>query len=244
MNKLKAQENLRMRCKDDYPSPDLCSNWSEVQWKKLEKRLYKLQKRIYRASHRGDVKAVKRLQKTLIRSWSAKMVAVRKVTQENKGKKTAGVDGIKSLSPKARFSLVSTLKPNGCSKPTRRVWIPKPGRNENRPLGIPTMRDRALQTLFLLALDPEWEARFEENSYGFRPGRSCQDAIQAIRNSIRYKPKFVLDADIAKCFDRIDHNVLLKKLNTFPLFRRQIKAWLKACIIPPDFNFFNLRRHS
>ncbi|WP_375514384.1 group II intron reverse transcriptase/maturase [uncultured Nostoc sp.] len=113
-------------------------------------------------------------------------------------------------------------------KPTRRVWIPKPGTEEKRPLGIPTMFDRALQALVKLALEPEWEARFEPNSYGFRPGRSCHDAIGAIFCAIKQKNKYVLDADISKCFDRINHDVLLKKLNTYPTLRRQIRAWLKA----------------
>jgi RNA-directed DNA polymerase len=100
-----------------------------------------------------------------------------------------------------------------------------------RPLGIPTIHDRALQTLVKLALEPEWEARFEPNSYGFRPGRSCHDAIEAIFNAIAHLEKYVLDADIAKCFDRINHDALLDKLNTGPKLRRQIKAWLKAGVL-------------
>jgi retron-type reverse transcriptase len=109
-----------------------------------------------------------RLQKTLMRSWSAKMLALRKVTQDNTGKKTAGVDGVKSLAPKQRLKLVNNLSIKQKVRPTRRVWIPKPGTEEKRPLGIPTMHDRALQALVKLALEPEWEARFEPNSYGFR----------------------------------------------------------------------------
>ena len=166
-----------------------------------------------------------------MKSWYAKLLAVRRVTQDNKGKNTAGVDGVKSLSPAARFKLVNNLKLGSKVKPTRRVWIPKPGSEEKRPLGIPIMYDRALQALVKLALEPEWEARFEPNSYGFRPGRSCHDAIEAIYKSIKQKPKFVLDADIAKCFDRIDHEALLRKLNTFPTIRRQVRAWLKAGVM-------------
>nr|MDZ8286661.1 group II intron reverse transcriptase/maturase [Nostoc sp. ChiSLP01] len=205
--------------------------WRHVNWRQLEKRVYKLQKRIYRASLRGDVNAVRRLQKTLMKSWSAKCLAVRRVTQDNQGKKTAGVDGIKSLTPKQRFALVAKLKLGSKVKPTRRVWIPKPGKEEKRPLGIPTMYDRALQALVKMALEPEWEAKFEPNSYGFRTGRSCHDAIEAIFRSIMLKPKYVLDADISKCFDKIDHSALLRKLNTFPTTRRQIKAWLKAGVM-------------
>jgi RNA-directed DNA polymerase len=166
-----------------------------------------------------------------MRSWSAKCLAVRKVTQENTGKKTAGVDGVKSLTPKQRLELVKSLKITQKSQPTRRVWIPQPGTTEKRGLGIPCMTDRALQALVKLALEPEWEARFEPNSYGFRPGRSCHDAIEAIFTVIAKKAKFVLDADIGKCFDRISHEKLLLKLNTFPTISRQVRAWLKAGVM-------------
>ena len=177
-------------------------DWATVDWKKIEKTVFKLQKRIYAASRCGDIKRVRKLQKTLMRSWSNRMLAVRRVTQENQGKKTAGVDGVKSLTPKQRLSLVKLLSITGKSKPTRRVWIPKPGRDEKRPLGIPTMYDRALQAVVKAALEPEWEAVFEPNSYGFRPGRSCHDAIKQIKLCIQSKAKFVLDADIARCVRR------------------------------------------
>jgi len=202
--------------------------WNKLNWRLLERRVYKLQKRIYKAELRGDVKAVRKLQKTLLKSWSAKCLAVRRVTQDNRGKKTAGVDGVKSLTPKQRLDLIDNLKLGKKAKPTRRVYIDKPGTNEKRPLGIPTMFDRAAQALAKLALEPEWEAKFEPNSYGFRPGRSCHDAIGQIYNVINKGDKYVLDADIAKCFDRINHNTLISKIGTFPTLRRQIKSWLKA----------------
>ena len=202
--------------------------WKDLNWRKLERVTFKLQKRIFQASERGDVKACRKLQKTLIRSWSAKCIAVRRVTQDNQGKNTAGVDGVKSLTPKQRSKLVGKLKLEGKAKPTRRVNIPKPGTTETRPLGIPTISDRALQALCKIALEPEWEAKFEPNSYGFRPGRSCHDAVGAIFDSIRFKAKYVLDADIAKCFDRIDHKALISKISTYPTLNRQLKAWLKA----------------
>ncbi|MEQ8975993.1 MAG: group II intron reverse transcriptase/maturase [Coleofasciculus sp. C1-SOL-03] len=205
--------------------------WNQIPWRKLEKMVFKLQKRIYRASSRGDVRTVRRLQKLLMKSWAAKCLAVRRVSQENQGKKTAGVDGQKSLTPKQRLNLLGNLKLGSKVKPTRRIWIPKPGKEEKRPLGIPTMKDRALQALVKTVLEPEWEARFESNSYGFRPGRSCQDAIEAIFTAINRKPKWVLDADIAKCFDKIDHKQLLTKLNTSPTIGRQIRAWLKAGVM-------------
>jgi Retron-type reverse transcriptase len=202
--------------------------WKNLNWRKLERVTFKLQKRIFQASERGDVKAVRKLQKTLINSWSAKCIAVRRVTQDNQGKNTAGIDGIKSLNPKQRMNLVGKLKLTNKAKPTRRVHIPKPGTTETRPLGIPTINDRALQALVKLALEPEWEAKFEPNSYGFRPGRSCHDAIEAIYLSIRQKHKYVLDADISKCFDRINHKALIDKLHTYPTLSRLIKTWLKA----------------
>lgn len=206
--------------------------WRTIPWHKLERRVFKLQTRIFKASHRGDIKAVRRLQKTLMRSRSAKCLAVRRVSQDNQGKQTAGVDGIKSLTPEQRLELVNQLRLSRRAQPTRRVWIPKPGREgENRPLGIPTLADRALQALVKLALEPEWEARFEPNSYGFRPGGGCHDAIEAIYNGTFLKAKYVLDADISKCFDQINQEKLLAKLNTFPTLRRQIQAWLKSGVM-------------
>jgi RNA-directed DNA polymerase len=130
---------------------NLTVEWKDLNWRKLERVTFKLQKRIFRASERGDVKAVRRLQKTLIRSWSAKCIAVRRVTQDNQGKNTAGVDGVKALTPMQRVSLVNRMSLKGKVKPTRRVMIPKPGTDEKRPLGIPTIYDRALQALVKLA---------------------------------------------------------------------------------------------
>ncbi len=204
--------------------------WNQLDWRKIHKAVFKLQKRIYRAFSDGDVRKGRRLQKTLLNSYYNRLLSVRKVTQDNQGKKTAGVDKVKSLTPKQRFELVKNLKLGNKSKPIRRVWIPKPGKDEKRPLGIPVMYDRAAQTLVKAALEPEWESKFEANSYGFRPGRSAHDAIEAIFLQIRYKSKYVLDADIAKCFDQIKHDELLRKLNTFPKMRRQIRAWLKSDI--------------
>jgi RNA-directed DNA polymerase len=167
-------------------------------------------------------------------SWSAKCLATRRVTQDNQGKKTSGVDGRAALEPEERLVLAHTLSLGAKPQPIRRVWIPKPGTDEQRPLGIPTIADRARQALVKLALEPEWEARFEPNSYGFRPGRSCHDAVAAIFQSIKQCPKYVLDADIAKCFERIDHGALLEKLNTFPRLRRVIKGWLEAGVLDGD----------
>jgi len=113
--------------------------WDTIDWRKVERCVFKLQKRIYKAVRCGNVKQASQLQKTLRRSWNNKLLAVRAVTQDNRGKKTAGVDGVKSLRPEERLELAENLKLTGKSSPTRRVWIPKPGKDEERPLGIPTM---------------------------------------------------------------------------------------------------------
>jgi RNA-directed DNA polymerase len=128
------------------------------------------------------------------------------------------------------------LKIDGLAKPLRRIYIPKKD-GTMRSLVIPTMKDRAKQKLALLVLEPEWEAKFDLNSHGFRPGRSPQDAVEAIYKSINRLPKYILDADIYKCFDKIAHKVLLKKLDTFPKMLKQVRGWLKAGIF--EKNPFN-----
>ena len=193
--------------------------WSSIHWKAMEKAVFKLQKRIYQASQKGEQVLVRKLQRLLLSSFQAKLLAVRRVTQDNRGKKTAGVDGKTALSSKQRQQLVKTLKLGTKVMPIRRVWIDKPGKKEKRPSGIPTISERAKQALVKMALEPEWEARFEANSYGFRPGRSCHDAIQAIFNALKIKQAYVLDADIAGCFDNIDHQAILKKLHKYRIIR-------------------------
>jgi len=205
--------------------------WNGIPWKLVQRKVFKLQKRIYRAASKGNDVIAKGLQKLLLKSYYAKLLAVRQVTQLNRGKKTAGVDGIKSLTPVQRLSLASRLSLTNKAKAVRRVWIPKPGRDEKRPLGIPTVEDRARQALVKMALEPYWESQFEETSYGFRPGRSTHDAVARIYLVINKKPNYVLDADISKCFDKINHIYLLKKLQCPAKIRHQVKTWLKAGIM-------------
>ncbi|MFP3021801.1 MAG: group II intron reverse transcriptase/maturase [Wolbachia sp.] len=206
--------------------------WNETPWRKLEKSSFKLQKRIYRASKCNNIKKMHNLQRLLLKSTSARMLAVRKVTQDNRGKKTAGIDGKANLNQKERLQLAHSLDIREKAKPSRRVWIPKPSKPlEQRPLGIPTIADRAKQTLVKMAIEPEWEAKFEPNTYGFRPGRSCQDAIEAIFIALGRKTAYILDADISSCFDNIDHNALLEKLNTTPTLKKIIKGWLRAGVM-------------
>jgi RNA-directed DNA polymerase len=208
-------------------------NWQMLPWKKFKRNVYRLQKRIYRAARRGDWKCIHRLQRLLLHSWSARCLAVRQVTQDNRGRRTAGVDGVASLTPQQRLQLVGKLKKldDWKAQPIRRVYIPKPGKAEKRGLGIPVMADRACQALAKLVLEPEWEAVFEPNSYGFRPGRSTQDAKGAIYFSIFKKPKYALDADIEKCFDRIAHEPLLGKLKAIQVIQQLVRQWLKAGVM-------------
>lgn len=205
--------------------------WNTIPWRELEKSVFKLQKRIYRASKCNDIKKMHNLQRLLLKSTSGRMLAVRKITQDNRGKKTAGVDGKANLNQKERLQLAYSLDIKEKAEPSRRVWIPKPGKTEERPLGIPTITDRAKQTLVKMVLEPEWEAKFEPNTYGFRPGRSCKDAIEAIFIALGRKTAFVLGADISGCFDNIDYHALLEKLNTTPTLKRIIKGWLKAGVM-------------
>ncbi|MGL5133237.1 MAG: group II intron reverse transcriptase/maturase, partial [Planktothrix sp.] len=153
-----------------------------------------------------------------------------RVTQDNQGKRTAGVDGIKSITPKQRLELVESLSKYQKAKPLRRKWIPKPN-GEERPLGIPTINDRVRQALVKSALEPQWEARFEGESYGFRPGRSAHDAMSRIYQSINKSEYFILDADISKCFDQINHDYLMSKIDCPSTMKAQTKQWLKAGVM-------------
>lgn len=160
-------------------------DWNSINWRKIQLRIWRIQKKIYNCSRRNEKFEVIKLQKILINLLEAKFLAVRKVTQDNRGKKTAGVDGVRLLAPTKRFQLAYSLKIDGRCDPIKRRLIPKPGNpKESRPLGILTIRDRAKQALVLLALEPEWEAKFEKNSYVFRPGRRPHDAIETIHSSI------------------------------------------------------------
>jgi RNA-directed DNA polymerase len=206
--------------------------WKGIDWKKVQRHVFRLQKRIYRATQSGQVRTVRKLQNLLVKSWYARLLAVRRISQDNRGKHTAGIDGVKSLTPAGRWRLAIAVGLDGKAKPLRRTWIAKRGsRDAKRPLGIPTQRDRAQQTLVRQALEPEWEAKLSPNTYGFRPGRSCWDAIEAIFHGIKFRPQWALKVDIAKCFDRICHEALLAKLPASGAMRRQLKAWLKAGIM-------------
>jgi RNA-directed DNA polymerase len=206
-------------------------HWEGIPFEKLESDVFHLQMRIFRASKIGQRETVHKLQRLLVSSFSARCLAVSKVTERNKGRQTAGVDGVRCLTGDQKFKLASELSLQSGVAPVKRVWIPKPGINEKRPLGIPTIHGRAQQALIVLALEPQWEALFETGSYGFRRGRRAHDVIVNIRSSIQTCPRWVLDADIEKFFDRVHHEALLKKLDTFPLMKVAIRRILKAGIL-------------
>jgi RNA-directed DNA polymerase len=161
----RAKDKLRKQRTED---------WKALRWKEYQRNVYRLQRRIYQATRQGDWRRVHKLQRLLLRSRSARCLAVRQVSQDNRGKRTAGVDGVKNLTPKQRLRLARKLAnlAEWRVAPIRRTYRPKPGTTEKRGLGIPVMADRACQALVKQALEPEWEAQFEPNSYGFRPGRS------------------------------------------------------------------------
>jgi RNA-directed DNA polymerase len=203
------------------------TNWNQIIWKTVDIYVWKMQTRIYKASIHGKKEEVHRLQDILVCSNAAKLKAVRQITQDNRFPTTPGttVEDVRRtrIPPSSRGNFVKTLSLDGQSSP--------PSSLPAKDSALPTMKDRAKQALALLALEPEWEAKFEANNYGFRPGRTCQDAIEAIYLSINQKPKYVLVAHIAKCFDQINHEALLSKISTFPAMHKQIKAWLKAGIL-------------
>lgn len=219
------------------------TQWDDLNWSQMEGTVYNVQKQIYSAAYVNNVALARNLQIFLIEHlYEAKLLSVRAVTQINKGKNTAGVDQWLALNDEDRFALAGQLRVDGLATPIRRTYIPKADKAELRPLGIPTIIDRCKQYLVKLALEPEFEARFETNSYGFRPGRSAIDAVSRIRAHMIFgnSSHWVFDADIRKCFDRINHDALLYKCNLPEPFFSQIKAWLKAGIFEEGYVFSSI----
>lgn len=214
--------------------------WSKTNWHKTEKYVNKQQRRIYRAESVGDKRKVRNLQRILVHSSAALKLAIKKVTQINKGKKTPGLDGFRALNDKQRGELfvkmsnmdINLHKP----KPAYRIHIPKKN-NKTRPLSIPVIRDRVYQELLRMVLEPQWEFRFEPISYGFRPKRSAHDAMERIFYNVKNgKWCWVFEGDYKSCFDTLDHEFILKQLKGFP-YIKVVEKFLKAGYMDNDVFF-------
>jgi RNA-directed DNA polymerase len=218
-------------------------SWDATDWRACEDQVRRLRQRIFKATQEQDWPKVRNLQKLMLRSRANTLVSVRQVTQRNAGRRTAGIDGEVALTSRARAEVAGRVHASITSwqpRAVRRVHIPKArDRTKLRPLGIPVITDRCHQARVRNALEPEWEARFEPRSYGFRPGRGCHDAIESIFNTLsgrHAKRLWILDADLAAAFDRIDHGQLLAALGDFPA-RGMIRDWLKAGVFEPGKGF-------
>jgi group II intron reverse transcriptase/maturase len=213
--------------------------WKSIPWKKLRKNLFRLQKRLFKAIRAGDKRQARNLQKLILKSKAARLLAVRQVSQLNAGKKTAGVDGVKSLNFKQRFALAEKLLEANDWKHSKLREIPIPKKDgTTRMLKVPTMADRAWQCLVKYAIEPAHEALFSAESYGFRPGRSTHDAQQRIFHHLRSRcngnEKRILEIDIEKCFDRINHTSIMERV----IAPRATKLGLWRCLkagVNPEF---------
>jgi len=209
-------------------------DWHGIDWARCHQQVRRLQARIVKATQESRWGKVKSLQWLLTHSFSGKAIAVKRVT-ENKGKKTPGVDGVTWTAPEAKAQAVLSLKRRGYQPlPLRRVYIPKSsGSSRMRPLSIPAMKDRAMQALHLLALEPVSESTADSNSYGFRPERSTADAREQCFNVLarRTSPAWVLEGDIAGCFDNISSDWMVQNITTDKV---TLQKWLKAGYVYQD----------
>jgi RNA-directed DNA polymerase len=228
--RVKERTDVKDRFRKEIGAKELPLEWSQINWQPIKQRVSNLRRRIYRATQNQQWNRVRSLMKLMLRSYANLLLSVRRVTQENQGKKTAGLDGLTALTPASRRALAQQMQSYRLwqIQPVQRIYIPKAG-GKSRPLGIPCIADRIAQAMVKNALEPSWEARFESHSYGFRPGRSTHDAIQ--QSWLRLKrdspDRWVLDADIRGAFDNICHDFLLDKIGQVP-GRALIKQWLKA----------------
>jgi len=185
-------------------------DWRSIDWAQVEGDVRRLRQRIFTASRAGDTRKVRNLQKLMLRSRANALVSVRRVTERNAGRTTAGIDGTVVVTAPGKAALADLVQRHDASwkpKPVKRVYIEK-ANGKKRPLGIPVIADRVRQAQVVNALEPEWEARFEPKSYGFRPGRGCHDAIESIYKTVGGKAAqrlWVLDADLAAALDVSSH---------------------------------------
>lgn len=215
--------------------PGRVTDWHSIDWKKVRRTVRRLQMRIVKAVREGKWHKVKALVYLLTHSFSGRASAIERVVG-NQGAKTPGVDGDTWNTPEQKSDAFTALRRRGYRpQPLRRVYIPK-SNGKLRPLGIPTMLDRAMQALYLLALDPIAETLADGHSYGFRLERNCADALEQIHLLLgnRYGPRWVLEGDIKACFDRIDHGWLLRNV---PMDRDMLRKWLKAGFLEKDVLF-------
>ena len=217
------------------------TDWSAINWHKIEMYIDKLQKRIYHAESVNNYRKVRGLQRTLFRSNAALLLSIRKVTQKNKGKRTPGIDGFIVLNDKERGELFDTMKHMNIKlhnpKPAYRRHVPKKN-GKYRSLGIPVIKDRIYQEITRMALEPQVEANFEPISYGFRPKRGAHDAVKRIMYNIQGGNWcWVFEGDFKSCFDTLDHDFILKQIKGFPLYDL-VEKFLKAGYVDNDV-FYN-----
>jgi len=207
------------------------TNWTAIKWHKVEKYVDKLQKQIYRAVSEENFRKVRHLQIMLVNSKAALLLAIRRVTQINKGKRTSGIDGYRALNDKKRVELFDVMKCMNIElhnpKPAYRRYIRKKN-GKLRSLGIPVIKDRIYQEIVRMVLEPQVEVNFEPTSYGFRPRRGCHDAVGRIMNNIMHGNwSWIFEGDFKSCFDTLDHNFILKEIKGFPLYNL-VEKFLKA----------------
>lgn len=228
---LKGGRQMRNALSKTKSATSFPTKWNEIQWTRIRKYVNRLQQRIYRAESLGNRRETRQLQRLLMRSKAALLLSIKRITQENKGKKTAGVDGMIIKTEDERMNLYRKMYSRTIAhhnpKPSYRTYIKKKN-GKLRPLSIPIIVDRVWQNVMKMALEPQWEYRFEPTSYGFRPERGCHDAIERIHKYLLFgKRRWIFEGDFKGCFDNLNHSHILQQIKGFPN-EKVIEKWLKA----------------